>query len=114
MTTSENFDWVTERARCSIATVFAKMHREIIVDVKKRNEALPKGSSHQFEVRDEDAGFVVSHTIGGSNGFLREVIFSLDEEASAIVAAAYRGEEIFSATLTINNEGKCRLKIDGQ
>ncbi len=102
----ESFDWVTARAQCFPATVFEQLRLQVEEDVKTRNRLL--ADPHDaFAVVDNGNKFSVI-VLGNP---LRKVTFSLANEN---ISVQRKGTVICEATLTLNDEGECKVKINGQ
>ena len=103
------FDWVTERSSCSLPKVFQTLRLEIEEDVKTRNVLRPKNSPYEFLVKEDVGNFTV---LLESEDVHRSVIFSLAEHA--IVVRDEKSNPMFEVSLTFNDEGECRLKVNGE
>ena len=110
----DDFDWVKALSSCSLSIVFERLRQDVENDVKTRNELRVK------DLRADGFGYEFSFT-GGSYSFKvildsnqkREVVtFKLGDKS--ISATDSQGDLLFDATLTLNDEGECRLKIEGE
>lgn len=107
--TPRELDWVKERASCSLTEVFQELKREIERDVDARVKLLPPGTHYNFRCTHTENEIRV---FSESNLGPRSVVFKLD--AKAISAQDGHGKTIFEATVTLNREGRCVAKVDGE
>src|ERR1700679_844566 len=96
------FDWVTERAACTVNSVFESLYAEIKRDV----ELINGKRKQQFGVNRNDGVLTVfqensSPPRSVAFGISGVVIFSQDSGS----------HKKLEATLTVNDQGKCRLKV---
>ena len=104
-----NLDWVKERSECSIMKVFETLKLQVKEDMEQRNKLLPSGSHYNFIMTQHDNAFVV---MSQSNEKNKGVAFEL--VGSVIQVNDRNGNEKFSATLTLNDDGECKVKIRDQ
>jgi hypothetical protein len=102
------FDWVTERSSCSLPKVFKKLRLQVEEDVKTRNALRPNNSPYKFSLVENGGGFTV---LLEAKDVRKSVIFSLTEHAISVQDD--KGNPMFDVTLTFNNEGECRLTVNG-
>ena len=104
-----DFDWVTEYARCSIGALFEKLKLQLQEDVDKRQELRGSGPSYKFVLlhNSEKATVLIE-----GNNVHESVVFRLSGRAIEVVDD--EGNVRFTATPTLNDEGECRLKINGE
>jgi hypothetical protein len=98
------FQWVNARSACSPDRVFQTLKAEVQRDVEERKAIPNDANAHRFYFEPLGDTF----TAGLEGESTRTVTFSQD--ADKIVATNSSGIALFNATLTINNEGQCRLK----
>ncbi|MCU1331962.1 MAG: hypothetical protein JWM08_954 [Candidatus Angelobacter sp.] len=108
--TGNNFEWLAARADCSPVKVFEQLRLQITHDVELRNKMCEK-QGWKFAIHNESAIFSV---FLDSRVFHREtpyriVRFRLDD--GRIIARHGDDTDIFIATLTLNEDGECRLRI---
>ena len=53
------FDWVTERAACSLPKVFKDLGSQLEADVKTRNALRPNNSPYEFAVKEDVSDITV-------------------------------------------------------
>ena len=105
----EGFDWVTSRALCSPGKVFEKLYLQVKEDVEARNKLLA-ASRDAFYVEANNSRFSVSVP---TSPLHPRILFSL-VNGETIMVEDGKGKLIFEATLTLNDQGECRLKVNGQ
>lgn len=104
-----NFDWVKELSSCSLPAVFERLKLEVETDMNARMALRREGDAYGFEMSRTADAFTV---FLNSNQRREAVKFTL--KAKSIVVSDSSGDEMFEATLTLNDEGECRVKINGQ
>jgi hypothetical protein len=103
------FDWVTRRSTCSLASVFKELRAQVEQDVNTRNGLRPNYAPYEFSIADQDGGF---------NVFLKAkelqmaVRFVLAEHS--ILVKDDKGTELFAVSLSFNERGECKLKVNGE
>lgn len=105
----DTFDWVKERASCSLGIVFEKLKLELEEDVKTRNALRPENAPYSFATLQNGDKFLV---LLNSNQVRRAVKFVLG--TTVISVLDNENEPMFEATLTLNDTGQCRAKIKGE
>jgi hypothetical protein len=103
----EVFDWVTARSQCSLPNVFKTLLLEVEEDVRKRNALRPNHSPYEFKVIENGDDFRV---VLEAKELRRSIIFQLGEHAISVRDDL--GTRMLEVTLSFNDEGKCRLKVD--
>jgi hypothetical protein len=98
----EGFDWVTERAACTVNSVFESLYIEIKSDVELANGK----RKQQFGV-NRNGGVITVFQENSSPP--RSVAFGIS--GVVIFAEDSRSRKRTEATLTLNDKGKCRLKV---
>jgi len=104
----EEVDWVKAREACSTAEMFEKLKREVEKDVDERNKQLPAPADYAFKVVDKGDSLTVLREAQQAS---TSVVFSLDGRH---IVVKQRDRVLFSATVTLNDEGECRFKINGE
>ena len=111
MKPSSDFDWVTVRYSCSPAAVFQKVRLEVEEDVRKRNEQCPKDRGYEFSVVIGHSATAFTVLVSGDSIDQKVVKFSLTRRGITVHKDGSSKPNI-EASLTLNNDGECRLKID--
>jgi hypothetical protein len=99
----EEVDWVRARSKCSVAGVFDALKNEVAKDVDTQNSL--QGHSH-FAVKHHEGSFTVIEGDGGSG---RAVVFALS--GNSIQIKTSERSVVLKATITLNEEGRCVLKV---
>jgi len=103
------FDWVAARADCSVSEVFEKLRAQVKTDVDKRHALRPERTPYAFRFVSEGPKFIA---LVEGNKLHHAVIFSLENQ----IISVYDDDDnvIFKAEVTLNDEGKCVVKIDNE
>jgi hypothetical protein len=108
-----NFDWVTARSECSIVALFESLKAQLQEDVERRNgmyRGRPPFQQFGFQVLVNNTQ--VSVIVDGQiPNIYDSVIFELTK--SAIEVRDKNGNLKFKATPMINDDGECRLNVNG-
>ena len=106
----EPIDWVARLSSCSLHSVWDRLKLEIESDVAaRRQQLIPMGVNYGFSITPLNDDVVVS--LIGNAVLPRSIKISLTDDA--IVVSDGTGKELFRATLTLDNDGECRFKING-
>jgi hypothetical protein len=100
-------EWVQARARCSLMSVFRELEAQAEKDVRAR-QAIKTAASHSFTFmagRQSDE-FVIWQ---GDSGPM--VMFRLLNDCISVQNR--QREEIFRATVALNDHGKCMFVVNG-
>ena len=108
-----NFDWVTERAKCSPTDVLLQLESQAEEDIKKRNDLLTD-SEKKYRVR--------FHFQRDRNQFSVWVLRDSERLGHASFQAAPDGIKVtyidpqpeLIGTLTLSKDGECKLKVNGE
>ena len=103
------FDWVTQRFACTLPAIFKELRSQVEQDVKSRDSLRPNNAPYEFSVSDVDAGFRV---VLKAKELEMAVTFILAEHAISV--RDDKGVEMFQVTLTFNDRGECKLKVNGE
>lgn len=110
-TVPHELNWVKARSECSVGHVFSQLFIDIEQDVTGVNllPTTPGYPPPAFAVQRNEAGntFVVFEA-GNTNAMVR---FQLASDRIVIVMPD--GKQL-AITLTLNNEGLCKLKVNGE
>src|SRR5438105_1846091 len=109
MNSNQDFDWVTALSSCSARKVFETLVMQVSEDVKIRNALRQEGERYKFDIVRE--GDRVTVFIDG-NAVSNQATFRLDN--GRLLIEDKGGTLLHTATLTLNDEGECRLKIKGK
>jgi hypothetical protein len=107
----EDFDWVTALSSCALSAVFEKLKIQVERDVDLRKAQLKEsGATYSFKFSPDGDSFVV--TTLGNNISGRAIKFRLTVTSIAVHGAD--DNLMLEATLTLSDDGNCRLLIDGE
>lgn len=115
--TVPELDWVNAFSGCSLGKVFHQLKLQIAEDVKARNGQIQSLSvavtikPYAFAMTEQGERFSV-FVEGDKVPRGNSVSFALEEKKICVTDA--NGALLFEATLTLNDEGECRLKVGGQ
>lgn len=106
---SKNFDWVTALSQCSLGVVFEELRQQVKSDVDTRQNQT-KGAHYGFRfVSTSTKSFSV--LVEGNN--IHGTVW-FENTGKAISVRGENAVPNFSATLTLNEDRECRLKINEQ
>jgi hypothetical protein len=103
---SPEFEWVVARYHCSPSTVFEKLKLQIESDVTARTMQLPN-QRNRFRFVGNGGSFAVAVEGQGISG--QAIKFRL--ALPAIEVAGPSDEKLFEATVTLGDDGECRLRV---
>lgn len=104
----ENLDWVTARSLCSLATVFETLKLQVQQDVETRNKLRPENAHYKFNFVTKGDRFTVFLEANLPHW---SVQFKLSDKSIQIHD---EGDNLLmEATVTLNDDGECRLRING-
>lgn len=103
----ERFNWVKARADCSLAQMFKKLEFGVREDVNAANEQRSPSDLHIFSMVTDSRCFSVIRE--SSIALHVSIEFYL---GSGEIKVSSGGQEKFVATLTLNNDGQCRFKVN--
>ena len=111
----DNFDWVTARHRCSIASEFERLRCAVEKDCNARRKCSGVDESVQFNFADGEDHFSVARTQPDiRHGEAHRASFHLRLDHIAVVDTWREEKRQMILTLTLNDEGECRFLIDGE
>ena len=111
-----NFDWVTARANCTPSGVLSVLKAQAEADVQRRNSLRNRDELKydiKFGFESSSLAFKVSRIRAGE--ILESVVLSQQNEGISFDYQKGMSSRNSLATLTLSNEGECKLKtVDGQ
>jgi hypothetical protein len=108
----QTFDWVTRRSACSLPAVFKELRSQVEQDVNTRNGLRPSYAPYEFSIADHDGGFHVFLKSKDTDKDVQlSVAFILSEHA--IQVRDDKSLRMFDVTLSFNEIGECKLKVEG-
>lgn len=102
------FDWIKHRSDCSLPKVFATLRSQLEQDVSTRNLLRPSTAPYEFSIKEDINEVTVRLQ---ANELEKSVTFSLADHAISV--RDERGNRMFDVTLTFDDNGKCRLNVNG-
>ena len=106
-------EWVTKRAACSVNGVFQEIKEGVRKDIALRNAQISPDSPFQITGNGE-CFFVGREKRQNHNVFKYSYRFE-QTDTSIQVTDAMAEKPVIEATLTLNDDGECRLKVqDGE
>jgi hypothetical protein len=109
------FDWVTARAQCSAIHVFKQLEFGAAEDVAVANSVQSAGNIYVFGVVGNSGNMfsvvrqVRRSAISASSAPEKTVDFYLEDDR-IVVRRGIQNEQI-TATLTLDDEGRCKLRV---
>lgn len=105
-----DFDWVTERRKCSAE----KVYESLLAAARRNVEAMKTVEQDRVrspvEMHVHSGSFAVMRTeFGRKRGTVRVYV-----EGQQIIAESDTGDISLKADLTLNDDGECRLLVDGK
>lgn len=111
----KELDWVKERAECSLLGIFQSLQAGVEADVREMKELFKARAglrfefhahnNHQFSVtRMDDPNLPIGESVSFVMGAHDITVHSRDHAGS---------KKLFSATVTLDDDGNCKLLIDG-
>lgn len=101
-----DFDWVAERFKCSLAVMFEKLKIRLKADVAKREELKAHDAEYGFSFEEANKYAVIR--LQGITAVT--VRFELGKSS---ITCTTDGAETFRAIAKLGDDGKCRLRVDG-
>jgi hypothetical protein len=109
MNNSAEIKWVKRRSECSASVMFAKLKLEIEQDVNERQALRPPLCPYGFTLVTKSPMFSV---LRQSNRPVKSITFCIENEE--VIVKNSDGDMVLKASLTLNDEGECKFKIDGK
>jgi hypothetical protein len=109
----EQFDWVHARSECSLVRVFKELEQGIREDIDIAQSLVPEHYRTKFDiVKAANARFSATRVDDPMAASAHSVDFACGK--GKITVYNDKDEIMFAATLTLNNEGKCRLVVNDE
>jgi hypothetical protein len=109
-----SFDWVKALSQCTLAEAFERLLQDVKVDVEGRNALLPERSFKFAVMAPAHNIFRVALVTTDLVGAPQKRIVRFYLESDAIEVKDEKDDLIFRATLTLNDEGQCRFRVNDQ
>lgn len=107
-----NLDWVKARGACSLAHMFEQLKTDVHEDVKRRNDMRVNGRDHFYEWRVAESPNNIRVVREGGDTFDRRSVGFYLEQGKIVVRD--QQQEMFSVTVTLNDQGECKFKIGAE
>jgi hypothetical protein len=109
----EDFHWVIARSKCSIATMFMELELGVIDDTEKAQSLVPPQEWTKFSVtKTIGTRFAAARVDDPVTCRATRVHFSYAN--NEIQVHDNDGKLLLKATLTLTNDGECKLKVGEQ
>ena len=109
---SANFDWVTARYNCSPSKEFHHLMTLVKENCMVLNRCLPEEHSYHYKFQNKDSdNFSVERTESPMGKCV--VGFALKTDGILVGGSDSKPEWKMKLTLTLNDDGECRFRIDG-
>jgi hypothetical protein len=105
-----DFHWVVARSKCSIQQIFAELELGVRDDVDKAQSLVPPNEMTKFFVSKSGNRFGVTHLAEPHIPPIAAVTFSCVGDGIHVSRDGEK-EPFLVATLTLNNDGECKLKV---
>jgi hypothetical protein len=107
-TVPKDFNWVEARAECSLHNIFKALELGVREDVEAIKALLRPHEDIRFSVQTARSRFSVVRVDDPMRSISESVDFELAQPQIIV-----RNDDgvILTATLTLNNEGQCKLKV---
>ena len=106
-------NWVAKRAECSVRSMFDKLKDEVKEDVATMNQLLPQANEKRFSFGPSTLSkFSVQRVDDVMGIIISSIEFIVEGDAIVVRESDNSGTtELFSATVTLNSEGRCLCKV---
>jgi|ERR1039457_7238742 hypothetical protein len=109
----EQFDWVHARSACRAVNVFKELEQSVREDVDAAQSLVPARSEIKFSVVKAVASrFSVVRVEDPMTSSSRSVDFAYGNDRINVYDD--KDQLMYSATLTLNNQGACRLLVNDE
>lgn len=112
----ENLDWVTVRGQCSVAHVFKELELGVREDIAKAQSLVGPHEEIRFSLAKAVTNrFAAVRVDDPITSISQSVYFVCKRSSIEVHEDGSVGEELrMTATLTLTNEGHCKLKVGDQ
>jgi len=110
----EELDWVAERDKCVAFHAFKQLQSDIEKDIVIRNKFVTDAQNQNhvaFVLKPDEQDKDIFRVHRNGAGIHSVVLFKLDGER--IVVQDDKNQTLATATLTIDDGGKCSLRVGG-
>jgi hypothetical protein len=109
----DNLDWVKARAECSLQHIFKELELGVRQDCEKAQALVPPKYPTTFSVtKTYGTRFAAVRVDDPLSAISRSIYFACSGGKITVSSDGSVGEEVkMTATLTLTNEGHCKLKV---
>jgi hypothetical protein len=110
--TSDQFEWVSAKAKCTAAGMFERLRAGVKQDVERRNALVGLDDGFRFEFSEEGEAFEVARLEGSRVTHAKVAAVVRFERAGPRIHV--RSEDVdvdFTAILTLDPAGHCRFVL---
>jgi hypothetical protein len=113
-TSDASWNWVKARAECSLYQVFKALEIGVREDVETKISLLTQRDETKFSITSSSKHFSVIRVDNLMTMIGRSVDFRCGTDDISVYASTNSGERlILTATVGLDNEGQCKLRMDG-
>ncbi len=106
-----NFDWVSAHAACSVSKVFHQLQLEIRTDIETRNRLSTENEKSKYFYTCASNGNSLSVFIESQSVEVEGIGVRFTRTPKGIDAYSLAERLLFSGTVTLSNDGQCRIKV---
>jgi hypothetical protein len=108
----EQFDWVHARSECSLPNIFKELEQGVRDDLEAAQSLVPQNNELKFSLAKASPKRFSAVRVDDP---MRSISNAVDFVCARDKIEVYDNSNqlLYSATLTLNNEGKCRLLVEG-
>lgn len=103
-----DFDWVSEREKCTPFKIFELLRAQVQSDMQKRNSSTAGTGIKKFNFESDGAWFAVVYKVDEMS---KGVMFSITGNGVNVQDVESRAL-LHEGILTISNDGHCRLRVE--
>jgi hypothetical protein len=108
----ERLNWVGARIKCSLPQIFKALELGVREDVEEMQSNLGPHDEVKFSVASSNKRFSAMRVDDPMMSIMVSVDFVLSKDEITVSTSSNDGAEVlFTAGITLNNEGRCKLKV---
>jgi len=108
----DDFDWVAAQSKCSAASMFERLRKQVKEDAQRRNSLFDRNDGWKFEFHEQDDDFEVSRVVGsGVKGPKVGALVTFGRAGRRIHVQGDGIDVDFTALVTVDVTGVCRLVV---
>lgn len=110
--TSDQFEWVSAKAKCTAAVMFERLRAGVKQDVEQRNALVGLDEQYRFEFSEEGEAFDVARLEGSRVTRAKVAGLVRFERAGPRIHVGSEDVDVdFTAILTLDPAGHCRFVV---